>query len=274
MLRLLVLGVAGQPDHFHAVEQRRRDVQAVRSADEHHLGQVEVDLEVVIVERRVLLRVEHFEQRRGRIAAEVHRHLVDFVEQEQRIADAGPRHVLHDLAGHRADVGAAMAADLGLVAHAAERHARRTCGWSRARCSGRATSCRRPGGPTRHRIGPLQRLHALLHGEVLDDALLDLVEPEVVFVQHAARRRRCRACTLVRFFHGHLDQPVDVVADDGRLGRHRRHELELAELASSPCRLRFLRHAGALRCAARAPRSRSARRPSRRAPSGSPSSAR
>ena len=50
---------------------------------------VEIDFEVVVVERRVLLRVEHFEQRRGRIAAEVHRHLVDFVEQEQRIVHAG-----------------------------------------------------------------------------------------------------------------------------------------------------------------------------------------
>ena len=120
---LLVFGVAGQTDDFHAIEQRRRDVQAVRRAHEHHLGQVEIDLQVMIVEGRVLLRIEHFQQRRGRIAAEVHRHLVDFIEQEQRIVHARLRHVLHDLAGHRADVGAAMAADLGLIAHAAQRHA-------------------------------------------------------------------------------------------------------------------------------------------------------
>jgi len=61
---LLVLGVAGQPDHLHAVEERRRDIQRVGGADEHDLGQVEIDLEVMVGEGRVLLRIEHFEQRR------------------------------------------------------------------------------------------------------------------------------------------------------------------------------------------------------------------
>ena len=72
-LDLLVLGVAGDADDLHAVHQRRRDVERVRRGDEHHVREVVVDLEVVVVERRVLLRVEHLEQRRGRIAAEVRR---------------------------------------------------------------------------------------------------------------------------------------------------------------------------------------------------------
>jgi hypothetical protein len=41
-----------------------------------------------------------------------------------------------------------------------------------------------PGGPTRHRIGPFSFFDALLHREVLEDALLDLVEAVVIFVQH------------------------------------------------------------------------------------------
>ena len=149
---LLVLGVAGQADHLHAVEQRRRDVHGVGRGDEHHVGQVVLDLDVVVDERVVLLRIEHLEQRRRRIAAEVLAHLVDFVEQEQRIAHADLGHVLQDLAGHRADVRAAMAADLGLVAHAAERHAdelaagRRAIDWP-------SEVLPTPGGPTRHRIG-------------------------------------------------------------------------------------------------------------------------
>ncbi len=86
---LLILGIARDADDLHAVEQRRRNVQAVRRAHEHHLGQVEIHLQVVVVEGAVLLRIEHLEQRRGRIAAEIGGHLVDFVEQEQRIAHAG-----------------------------------------------------------------------------------------------------------------------------------------------------------------------------------------
>ena len=96
-------------------------VQHVGRADEHDVRQVVLDVEVVVEERVVLFRVEHLEQRRRRVAAEVHRHLVDFVEQEHRVHRAGLLHHLDDLAGERADVGAAVAADFGLVAHAAER---------------------------------------------------------------------------------------------------------------------------------------------------------
>ncbi len=64
---LLVLGVARQADDFHPIQQGRRDVHRVRGAEEHHVGQVVVDFQVVIVEVVVLLRVEHLEQRRGGI---------------------------------------------------------------------------------------------------------------------------------------------------------------------------------------------------------------
>ena len=119
-------------------------------------------------------------------------HLVDFVEQEQRIADAGLRQVLQDLARHRADVSAAMAADLGFVTHAAERHAhelavRRACAidWP-------SEVLPTPGGPTRHRIGAFTLVDALLHGEVLEDALLDLLEAVMVLVEHLLGvRDRC-----------------------------------------------------------------------------------
>ena len=71
----------------------------------------------------VLLGVEHLEQRRRRVAAPVGAELVDLVEQEERVRRLRLLHALDDLAGHRADIGAAVAADLGLVAHAAQRHA-------------------------------------------------------------------------------------------------------------------------------------------------------
>src|SRR6185312_9318745 len=63
-VHLLVLGVPGEADHLHAVEERSGNVHAVGGADEHDLGEVEVDLEVVVVEGRVLLRIEDLEQRR------------------------------------------------------------------------------------------------------------------------------------------------------------------------------------------------------------------
>ena len=50
-----------------------------------------------------------------------------------------------------------------------------------------------PGGPDQAQDRSLERLHALLHGEVLDDAFLDLVEPEMVFVQDLLGARAGRA---------------------------------------------------------------------------------
>src|SRR5690606_9021288 len=82
-----------------------------------------VEIEVVVVEGLVLLRIEHLEQRRGWVAPEVGAHLVDLVEQEHRILRAGLLEALDELARERADVRAAMTANFGLVTHAAEREA-------------------------------------------------------------------------------------------------------------------------------------------------------
>ena len=96
-------------------------VEHVGGGDEQHAGQVEVDLEVVVPERVVLGRVEHLEQGRRGVAPPVAADLVDLVEQEDRVHGPGLDHGPHDAAGLGADVGAAVAADLGLVADAAER---------------------------------------------------------------------------------------------------------------------------------------------------------
>ena len=186
-LDLLVLGVAGDPDDLHAVHQRRRDVERIRRGDEHHARQVVVDLQIVVVERVVLLGIEHLEQGRGRIAAEIGAHLVDLVQQEQRIRGLRLAHRLDDLAGHRADIGAPVAADLGLVAHAAERHAHElAAGRLRDRLAERGLAD--AGRPDQAQDRPGQLVGALLHGEILDDALLDLLQAVVIVVEDLLRR--------------------------------------------------------------------------------------
>ena len=237
---LLILGVSGDADDLHAIEERRRDVQAVRRAHEHHLGEIEVHLEIVIVEGAVLLRIEHLEQRRGRIAAEVRRHLVDLVEQEQRISHAALGEVLDDLARHRADVGAPVAADLGLVAHTAQRHADELAvGRAGDALPERGLADARRSDEAQDRAA--QILHALLHGEILDDALLDLLEAEVVGLEHFLGRRDVEmhfAALLPRGLH----QPIDEIAHHGRFRGHRRHELQLGELGVGLL-ARLFRHA-------------------------------
>ena len=74
----------------------------------------------MVDERRVLLGVEHLEQGRGRVAAEVVAQLVDLVEHEHRVAAGAAAQPLDDLAGQGADIGAPVAADLGLVPDTAQ----------------------------------------------------------------------------------------------------------------------------------------------------------
>ena len=66
----------------------------------------------------VLFRIEHFEQRRTRVAAEISAELVDFIEQQHRIHRAGFLHHLNNLSGQCADVGATMTANLSFITHA------------------------------------------------------------------------------------------------------------------------------------------------------------
>jgi len=117
---LLVLGIALEPDDLHPVEQGLRQVQRVGGGHEHHVRQVDVDLEIMILELVILFRVEHLEQGRRRIATEILAELVDFVEQEQGIGGTRLLQVGDNLAGERSDIGPAMAADFRFVAHAAQ----------------------------------------------------------------------------------------------------------------------------------------------------------
>src|SRR5438093_1974635 len=122
-LELLALGVAGEVDGLQPIEQRSGDaLQEVRGRNEQDLGEVERDPQVVISERVVLRRVQHLQQRRGRISLEGNAQLVDFVEEEDRVLGARLLHPLEDAAGHRPDIGAPVAANVGLVPGAAERN--------------------------------------------------------------------------------------------------------------------------------------------------------
>ena len=121
-LDLFELGVAGQLQHLHAVAQRGwHGIQGVGGRDEHDPGEVERYVEVVVAEIFVLLRVEHLQQSRRRVTAPVGTDLVHLVEHENGIIGLRPPDGLDDPARHGADVGAAVAANLGLVVNSAQR---------------------------------------------------------------------------------------------------------------------------------------------------------
>ena len=120
-LKFLALGVARQRNHFDPVAQRfGYAIDVIRRPDENDLRQIERHIEITIDKRVVLSRIENFEQRARGVAAEIGADLVDLIKHEHRIARPYAAQFLNDATWHRADVGAAVAANFRFVAHSAE----------------------------------------------------------------------------------------------------------------------------------------------------------
>ena len=224
---LLGLGVAVQRDRLHPVHERLRDrLGHVGGRDEQHVGQVQLDLEVVVAERVVLRRVQHLEQRGRRVAAVVRAELVDLVQQDHRVHGARLADRAHDPAGQRADVGPAVTADLGLVADATQRHPRELAAHGpRHRLTQRGLADPGRSGQRQHRaaaaaadqgqalVGP-----ALAHGQVLDDPVLDVIQAGVVRVQDGPGRADVVG-VVGRGVPRDLQHRVQPGADPAALGR-------------------------------------------------------
>ncbi len=119
-----MIEISGKFNHFHPVLQRKRyGITDIRRCDEHDLGEIVIDIEIMIVERRVLLRIENLQKRRRRIAAEIHAHLVHFIHKNHGIHDAGALHRLDYFSRHRTDIRSSMAANFRFIPYAAQRHA-------------------------------------------------------------------------------------------------------------------------------------------------------
>src|SRR5690606_18485343 len=96
---------------------------------------------------------------------------------------SGLLHRLDDLAGHGADIGPPVTADLGLVAYPAKGHADElAAGGLGDRLAERGLADTRRADEAED--GSLELAGPGLHRQVLDDPLLDLLQPVVSLVQH------------------------------------------------------------------------------------------
>ena len=222
---LLCARVAGDLDHLHAVDERTGDgVAVVGGRQERHLRQVEGQVEVVILERRVLLRVEHLEQRRRGIASNVGAHLLDLVEDEDGVLRASLLQRLDDASGQGADIRAPVPTDLGLVADAAEGDALVAAPHgARDRLAERGLAD--AGRAHEEQDGALLVSAQLADGGVLDDALFYLLEAEVVLVEALAHLLDVDL-VLRRLRPGQVGDPLEVGLGDVELSRLLRHRAQ------------------------------------------------
>ena len=182
-LELFHARIAGKLNNIHTVQQRTRNgIRSIGRGDKQHIAQVKRDIQIVILERDVLLRVQRFQQGGGRVAPKIAGHFVHLVQQEQRIRALCREDGADDLAGHRPDIGAPMAADLGLIPHAAQRHSRILAAqaFSDGPCNGRFTHARRAdqANDLSFDFG-----RQLAHGQNLKDAFLHLFQAVMLLIQ-------------------------------------------------------------------------------------------
>ena len=180
------MGVAGDGDDLHAIAQRPGDgVEHVGGADEHHPGQVEGQIEIVVAETAVLLRVQDLEHGAGGVASPVGTHLVDLVDHEDGVAAACVSKGSDDGPGHGAHVRTAVAADLGLVAHSADADADELSAHGPGDALAQA-GLAHSGRAREAQYGTGDLALQLLHGQELQDAVLHILQVVVVLVEYGA----------------------------------------------------------------------------------------
>ena len=196
-------------------------VDQIGRRNEHDFGQVEGHAQIVVCERVVLFRVEHFEQGGGGIAAKIHADLVDFVQHEDRVVGAGLFHALNDAAGERADIGASMAADLGFITDAAETDADKFAAEGAGdRLPERGLSDAR--GPDETEDRALHFIFEFPHGEILKDPFLHFFQIVVVLVEDFGGGLQVEV-VLGFLGPGQFHDPFDIGPDGGGLGGIRVH---------------------------------------------------
>src|SRR5207244_12373738 len=120
-----LFGVAVDLDYFHTVAQWLWDgFELVGRGDKDDIAKIKVEVEIVVAEGAVLGRIEHFEQGAAGITAPVMPDFIDLVEHKHRVARLSAGNGMDNTAWHGANVGTAMATDLGLITHTTHAHTR------------------------------------------------------------------------------------------------------------------------------------------------------
>ena len=129
----------------------------------------------------VLLRIQHFQQRRGRVALVGSTHLVYFIQHDHRIGNIHVLERLDQFSRHGPNVSASMALDLRLVPHTAQAEAVEL---SSQGIGDRAadTGLTDPGWTHQQQYRAVDTALEVAHCEKFDNSLFDVLKPVMVVV--------------------------------------------------------------------------------------------
>ena len=111
-LEFFLCQIAAYIDHLHTVLQGRLDgLDIVGSGDEHDIRQIIIYVEIIVMERRILLRIKRFQKCRRWIALDVLCEFVHFIEHNHRVGCTRTVDAIEDTSRQRAHVCLPMTTD-------------------------------------------------------------------------------------------------------------------------------------------------------------------
>ena len=183
------------------------------------------------MERVVLLRVQHLQHSRRRIAVDGvgSRNLVYLIQDEHGVRRACLLDALHDAARHGADIGPAVTTNLSLIVHATQGDThilavQRTGNALSQRCLAHSRRTVEADNRT------LQVAAQLQHGHVFENALLNLLHAVVVLVQDALGFLEVEVVLRV-FAPGEGDKRLEISQLDIIVGRLRIQLVQFVQLS-------------------------------------------
>ena len=187
----------------------------------------------MVTESEILLRVQHFQQRRSRIASKITAHLVDFVKQKDRIHGPCALHSFDNTPRDGTHIGAPMSADFRLVTHAAQRHLHKLSAnrfGNRAHHTGFTDARRADKAQDR----PFHILFDTQNGKILDDSFLHFLQTVMIPIQNTARMFQIQMI-FCHFSPRQIENPFHIGLAHRNFRCARRHTGNTVQLA-----LRFL----------------------------------
>ena len=120
-LYFLFLDISADFNQFHSIQQRLGNcIQIICRRNEHHMAQVIINVQIVIMESAVLLGVKDFQQGRCRITFKIARHFVYLIQDKHRIGCARFLQILDNPPAHRSDISTPVTTDFRFVMQSAQ----------------------------------------------------------------------------------------------------------------------------------------------------------
>ena len=183
-LILFLCKITADIDHLHTVLQSRLDsVDVVGRRDEKDVRQVVIYIEIIIVERCILLRIKRFKKCRRWIPLYILGKFVHLIQDNHRIGCTCTVDAVQDTSRKRSHVCLSMSADLGFIVHATESDTHVLASQSpgdRLPKTGLSDSRRAVQTEDRRFHIPLE----LEHCKILYDPFLHLLQSVMILIQH------------------------------------------------------------------------------------------